>query len=247
MNIDYSKLVQLLLPTFLRKEVLIELIRTMIWPLLDLHSRFNLWADSARYKANMNASVIALERHIQRELDVLAVITEMDGEPTDFLVTVSGTVDEHRLKSLLDQYKLAGRSFIFRIGTVAYSCSFINHQCEDITELYSVVFTDHVCESDGIISIRSVLSVIATDTLRVRSTATQNVTSDITITGFISGFEPGGAVLPIEPFSVVILTGTDNASVDVGIPMGPYTYYIEFESIAINPGSDEYYTYLKQE
>ena len=247
MNIDFSKLVQLLLPTFLRKEVLIELIRTMIWPLLDLHSRFNLWADSARYKANMNASVIALERHIQRELDVLAVIEEMDGKPTDFLVTVSGTVDEHRLKSLLDQYKLAGRSFIFRIGTVAYSCSFINHQCEDITELFEVEFTDHVCESDGIILITSVLSVISADTLRVRVTASANVTSDVTVSGIISGYETGGGVLPIETFNVTILTGEATAQVDVGIPMGNYSYSLEHESIEIFPGSDEYYTYLKYE
>lgn len=239
MNIDYSKLVQLLLPTFLRKEVLIELVRTMIWPLLDLSSRFNLWADSARYKANMNASVIALERHIQRELDVLAVIEEMDGKPIDFLVNVSGIVEEHRLKSLIDQYKLAGRSFAFRIGSVAYSCSFINHVCEDIIELYSVEFTDHVCEDDGGVY----LSAYITPT-SVVITASKNVMSEISMLATISGRDGNGDVFYAGEFEANFIPG--DKTVTVAITLNEVTgayYFIEEQSVHILPDSDSYYTY----
>ena len=247
MNIDYNKLVQLLLPTFIRKNVLVELIWPMVAQLQIMHSQFNLWFDEARYKANTNASVVSLTELIQREFDVLANIEELDGLPTDFKVNVSGAVEEVRLRSLINQYKIAGRSFTFRVGTVGYSCGFINHRCEDITELYSVEFTDHVCESDGIILITSVLSVISADTLRVRVTASANVTSGVAVSGIISGYETGGGVLPIETFNVTILTGEATAQVDVGIPMGNYSYSLEHESIEIFPGSDQYYTYLKYE
>lgn len=239
MNIDYSKLVQLLLPTFLRKEVLIELIRTMIWPLLDLHSRFNLWADSARYKANMNASVIALESHIQREFDVLAVIEEMDGKPIDFLLNVSGTVEEHRLKSLIDQYKLAGRSFAFRIGTVAYSCGFINHVCEDIIETYSVEFTDHVCEDNSTVY----LSLYLTDTEAVAS-SDRPVGFNVTLSGEVYGRTSMGDEFYAGTFGVTIAANETYAAnpITLNTVDGAY-YYFKPELVSISTDLDNYYTY----
>lgn len=240
MNIDYSKLVQLLLPTFLRKTFLVEFFRPLAVELQNLHSQFNLWLNDARYKANANASVVALTHLIQRELDVLVSIEEMDGKPTDFKVTVSGTVGEQRLRSLINQYKIAGRSFIFRIGNVAYSCGFINHVCEDITILYFVDFTDYACEDDGGVEISGYI----TDSDAFFS-ASRNVYSELSISGTILGRDSQGVQFYAGAFDVVILEHERNgySAVTLNTVAGAY-YFIAEGSVQITPSSDSYYSYI---
>lgn len=240
MNIDYSKLVQLLLPTFLRKSVLIELLRTLIGPLQIMHSQANLWFDDARYKANTNASVISLIHLIEREFDVLATIEELDGQPTDFKVTVSGTVDEVRLRALLNQYKIAGRSFTFRIGSVVYSSSFINHVCEDIIAVYSVEFIDYVCEESGYIYLS-----FGIGTRDITVNASRPVTSEISISGFIRGRMPSGVTYNATSFGVTILEGESMGTGDIILdPVSGEYYFVQESSVDIIPNSDTYFTYI---
>lgn len=240
MNIDYSKLVQLLLPTFLRKTFLIELFRPLVIQLQNLHSQFNLRLNDARYKANINASVVALTHLIQHELDVLVTIDEMDGKPTDFKVIVSGVVDEQRLRSLINQYKIAGRSFIFRIGNVAYSCGFINHACEDITVLYFVEFTDHACEDDGGVQISGYIT--ETDAVFL---ASRNVYSELSISGTVLGRDSQGVQFYAGTFDVIIAehahVGTSMVTLNT---VAEAYYFIAEGSVQITPSSDSYYSYI---
>jgi hypothetical protein len=108
---------------------------------------FELFSDDAMYKANANASVISLEHHINREFDARAKITELDGKPVDFLVAVTGSVDEIRLRALIDQYKPAGKSYVFRIQEVVFTSRFIDHVCENMAVVYTSRFIEHVCET----------------------------------------------------------------------------------------------------
>lgn len=240
MNIDYNKLVQLLLPTFLRKTFLIELFRPLVVQLQTLQSQFNLWLNDARYKANSNASVISLTELIQRELDVLANIEELDGLPTDFKVTVSGTVDEVRLRSLINQYKIAGRSFTFRVGNVIYSSEFINHVQEDLIELYSCEFIGHVTEEG-----RDVTLTYTLEATQISFTASRPVMSELSIQGVIRGRTAAGLNYTVTSFEVVILvgeiTGVDDSIVINIIPGETYTF--THNSSSITPSSDSYFNY----
>ena len=238
MNIDFQKLAQLLIPTFLRKTFLIELIAPLMSPLQIMHSQFNLWFEEARYKANTNASVISLTHIIQREFDVIATIEELDGKPTDFMVTVSGTVDEVRLRTLINQYKIAGRSFTFRIGSVAYVCGFSNHVCEDIIELNSVAFIEHVCEDTREVYITAIIWQYS-----IVFTASRQVKSDITIAGNIIGHGGNGVSFTGSSFNVVILAnaavGSDSISTDQA-----NIYTLDKSLISISPASDAYFNYI---
>lgn len=247
MFIDWNKYVRILLPSFMRKPVLTEFIRSLTWQVPFLNSAFNVWADSAKYKANVNASVIALEKLIQREFDVLATITELDGQPTDFLVTIDGTVDDAAVKALVNQFKLAGKSYTFKLGTVSFTASFDNYVCEDIIELLSASFTDYVCEDDGNVLINTTLRVYSIDTFLVVSEATKNVASNVTITGNIVGYGSGGSQTFVASFSVTVASGTKTNQVNVSYTNTPgLVYAIDESSINISPASDSYYNYIKQ-
>ena len=130
MQINSYKLINQLLPTFMRGDRITEFIRVMLLQLEKSYNAFNANLPDWMYKANANASVISLIHHVKRELDVDILITELDGSPIDFLVTVQGFVDYGQLSKLLDTYALAGKSYIYESGEPFYSGLFINHVCE---------------------------------------------------------------------------------------------------------------------
>ena len=132
MKINLRKLIADLLLTFVRDNRLIELIRVLTSQAETAFNQFNLQVPDWLYKINANASVISLQHHIKRELDVDAVITELDGKPIDFLVSVTGFVDEQRLKALIDSFKLSGQSYVFKVGNEIYTDKFGNWYCESL-------------------------------------------------------------------------------------------------------------------
>lgn len=130
MNINTHKLVRLLLPTFMRGNRITEFIRVMLLQLEKSHNAFNANVPDWLYKANANASVISLTHHIRRELDVEVLITAQNGNPIDYLVTVTGLVDYGKLSKLLDTYGLSGKSYVFVLGDIIFESQYINHVCE---------------------------------------------------------------------------------------------------------------------
>lgn len=248
MIIDWQKYVCSLLPTFMRGSVITELVRTFIWQIPWLFSKFSLWSEGIRYKANVFASKIALEKLLEREFDRIAIIHESDGKPIDFVVTISGLVDENRVKSIVDQHKIAGKSYILRFGSVTHVCHFINYLCEDIIEITTVSFSDHYCEDNGSVFITTKLSVVGANTFYITATASRLVLSNIEVTGMIVANDESGHILPVEVFSVTILAGSIIGSVEqsISISIGDF-YFIEYDSIVINPTSDSYFNYLKKQ
>ena len=160
MGIDLLKLIRSLLVTFMRSNRLAELIRVFTREAESAYNQFNFNVPDWMYKINANASVISLQHHIKRELDVDALITELDGKPIDFLVEVTGFVDESQLRALIDNFKLSGKSYVFRVGSIVFSCQFTNHVCEieladnllTIHNSFSVPFSSYVTSAFNVTS-----------------------------------------------------------------------------------------------
>ncbi len=246
MIIDWEKYTRLLLPVKLRTLLLVELIRTMLWQVPRAATAWNVWEKNAWYSANLNASTITLQYLIQREFGVLATIEELDGLPTDFIVNVEGTVDEIRLKALIDRYKLAGRSYTFRLGSVVYAASFINHQCEDIVEILNASFIDYQCEDDGVVTITGYLVKSITDDWEVQLFSSRATMTNITITGTINGIQDSETLLSGD-FIGTILSGSTNATIPASVvETSNTTYYISEISVNLNPDSDDYFEYQYQ-
>lgn len=243
MIIDWHKYISLLLPLRMRTQRMIELVRTLVWQVPQLASRFNVWEQTAIYKGKITASTIALEKLIEREFGVLATIEELDGQPTDFLVNVAGPVDEVRLKALIDQYKLAGRSYAFKLGAVVYTSEFTNHVCEDIIELVTAAWIDHVCEDDGVVEIRGWLLKNTQDQWEVLLKASRPVKSDLSISGRIEGTD-GDVTFWAGDFVGTFPADASQVNLNVTIDViGGLYYWIDGPSVGIDPASDIYYSY----
>jgi hypothetical protein len=179
--------------------------------------------------------VISLEHHAERELDVKVRITELDGKPFDFLVTVTGDIaDEVRLRSLIDLYKLAGKSYTLKLEYVYFS-EFTDFACEDLTVTYTAEFTDFACEDNRRLMISATITNKEDRYWILELAAESEVKSMLTVSGHIvlqSG-APGTFNLKIKKgkLSVEHLFGSDQSD--------PPHAIIE----NIDPASDEYYDY----
>jgi len=241
MIFDYEKLVQLMLPTFLRRAVLIELLKMLVKPLATMHTAFLAWYENARYKANANASVISLVHHISREFGTVATIGELDGKPTDFLVSVQGLVDEARIRKLIDSYKLAGKSYVFESSEIEFACEFANWTCENYDEATTVEFVDYVCEIDRVVTIGFSYDLEGSN-FGLVATASRPVHSTLNITGMIYGIAPGGSHFEAGSFYLSIEAGNQRGETGVGIyTQTGASYYLDY--LVVDPVTDEFYDY----
>ncbi len=231
------------LPVRLQRVVVIEFVRALLQQLNAVSDRFHLLVPGYRYRINANASVISLWHHIRRELDVDVFIAELDGKPIDFLVEVGGFVDENRLRTLIDSYKLAGKSYVFRVGAVEYTASFIGHRCENIGVDYQAKFIEHYCEDDGIVRIDVVVVPQTGNDYEIVLTASRFVRSNTEVA--IEIFDPHGTMLFGE-FYVTIASGNISASKMVDFSEFALAgALLRTNSKLLSPinGSDEYFNY----
>jgi len=161
MLINLYTLIRNLLITFTRDIKLVELIRVLTGEAEKAFNEFNTRVADWNYKINANASTISLQHHIKRELDVDAVITELEGTPIDFLVTITGFVDENRLRVLIDDYKLAGRSYVFVAGSEVFTAKFSNWYCEDlfIDNLFTPIFSGYTVHVTSKFNVASTITI----------------------------------------------------------------------------------------
>lgn len=68
-NIDYTRLNRLLLPTFLRKDVLIIMLNSMIGGVRSLYSRFLFFRDENIYRLSITPQVFSLEMLLNDRFD----------------------------------------------------------------------------------------------------------------------------------------------------------------------------------
>ena len=247
MIINWYKYIREMLPTRLRLVQLVEFIRVMVWQVPVANTAFDLFLADANYKVNVNASVIALERLIQYELDAIATIEELDGKSFDFMVNVHSAVDEKRLKALINNYKLAGKTFAFKLGAVVYSAEYINHVCEDIITVFGAEYIDHVCEQDGENEIQMFLGFTEGGKILVsaHTLLSAPVKSELTISGQVVGWNSENQAVVGGGFSLTIPVDgtTGSAEVDPNAEADSYTLS---PAITITPNSDEYYNYSIQ-
>jgi hypothetical protein len=244
MKVDLQKLILLLLPTSLRSKSVSEFIRSLLLQVQRTYDEFCLFLHDAKYRANADASVISLEHHIEREFDVPAKITELSGRPTDFLVTVDGNVDESRLRSLIDSYKLFGKSYVFKVAGVEYISEWMEHVCENMSVEYVSEWIGHVCENKEAVIISHTVHV---DPLgfSIEVHSSKSVYSDVHFTVFVYYYPPQSqGIFQTAEASGVIIAGNSHATVYADHPENilPQTT----SGISVSPGEDERYYYRAQ-
>lgn len=244
MIINWYKYIREMLPPRLRLTGLVEMLRVLVFQIPKTGSDFDLSLAQLKYKTNVNASTIALEKLIETELDALADIEELDGKPFDFLVNVHSQVDEILLKTLINQHKIAGKTFVFKLGSVAYAANFINYECEDIIELYTAEFADYVCEQDSNNKISLFIGTTINGKVSVTAQAQQPVKSEILIEGSVVGYNDMNQMLVVGEFIIIIPNGDISDSFDISMNPDALSYEISSGGVFVSPSSDEYFNYI---
>lgn len=244
MKIDFNKLIELLLPTFLRRPRLFALLRTLISkPLQSIFSRFHIWRAKSRYEASVTMQVCSLTHAVERTFDCVCEIQELDGKPYDFLVSIDRSTDLNAIREFIDKHKLAGKSYIFKLGDVDFVAEWLNYVNEDIIELYIAEWDFYVEEDDGINNIRIFLGMNADgNSWFVRATADRPVKSDLFIA--VSVFywvPPNGHVSHGGDGSLSLYIGetTNERQIMLTGELGAIYSF----SATVHPGSDKFYTY----
>lgn len=247
----YTYILQQLPPRMQHAE-LVEFVRVLIGEIAETGNAFDLFLADANYKVNVNASTLALEKLISYELDAIAVITELDGLPFDFLVTVHGLVDDSRLKTLINKYKLADKSYTFSLGEVGYTANFKNYACEDIIVKHFATFKDYFCEDDGNNEIL-VDYAFSPDysNFEVTAIAEKPVVSDVMVTGKIFK-NVAGNLIELATFGTLILDGQTEGTESVPNPTAAdyagqnitTDPLVTIGEAAANPVSDDQYNYV---
>ncbi len=242
MNIDWYKYTLQILPPGLRNRRLFEFARTLIWQLPTVNSELTAWFNDARFRASMNASVMCLQKLLERYLGVKAAITELDGKPADFLVSIQGTVDEARVKAIIDRYKLAGKTYVFQSSSIAHTLVFTDWVCEEYTEVITVIFVDYVCEDDRIVPVSVQISGVTESYASIFAFCQVPVHSNLSISGTIYGINPNNENFIAGYFNIHIAQGRNSGNTDAFITaIAGSTYFID--GAEIDPQWDAMYIY----
>jgi len=221
MNIDFPKLIKLLLPTFMRAG-LTELVEAIASPLTSLYTDFQLWQIDIRLQAAMTAQVMYMETILNYRLLNSFIrtiyITDGDGVTVDFIVNVpSGVeVDNYRLIALVEKYKASGKRY--SIGQSALT--------------YEVLWTDAVCE---LISADKIINMLTADRdmgIHIFVVSEFVVTTEISVDIQVTY---NGGLTSIETVTIPLGSNTSNI-IDKNNVSSVMT-------IASNPAFDDTYIY----
>ena len=247
MNIDFAKLITLLLPTFMRTG-LTSLISTISAQFTSLYAVFQLWQYDIRLQAAMTCQVMYLETILNYRLlgSFLRTIyiSDGDGVIVDFVINVPPglNIDNYRMIALIEKYKIAGKRYTIAQSAYTYNVEWSGFQCEKANREFSVQWTGPVCELEevadlvnNLITLNLTYSAlnIADGTMSVSSQ--YNVTSELTI--------EVRCVLDNETKSeILVIPYGSNSSQEITFS---YPTEILISGVySINPVSDSTYNYI---
>jgi len=204
MKIDYDRLILLLLPLRIRTVRLVSLLRVLISPIILMHDSFHTWAEKRRLRAAATPQALMLERLVLSETGLsVQILPVTTGASPDFEVKHpddASAADVEAARSVIDRYKLAGKSYRVAGSVVPFTHNWIDFICgvSEIVAVESQEWTDKVC---AVITENKPINVI-----RVSQQGSlfmlysnQPVTSDVSVTIFFTedpamGTEMGGDV-----------------------------------------------------
>ena len=156
MNIDFTKLITLLLPTFMRTG-LTALISTIASQFTSLYADFQLWQMDIRLQAAMTCQVMYLETILNYKLLGSFIrtiyITDGDGVIVDFVVNVPNglDIDNYRMIALIEKYKMCGKRYTIGQSAYTYTVNWSTFYCELADLEFVVQWTNPVCELELVV------------------------------------------------------------------------------------------------
>ena len=217
---------------------------TLISPLQTLYNDFNQYRKKMKIKAGGSPQVCMLQKIVKDSLDIDIVILEGDGKPIDFIIQTAftDTDKERQLFSLLDRYKLAGKSYSYENKQVIYDVQWSGYVCETREATFEQKWSKYICEKGNGDNVNNITITYywgydpewnATIMKRVRIKATKPVQSDLMISAelYVLGYHdsPLTADFPLK-------SGEDLIDMDTWV-------MDKHSNERIFPKADYYYNY----
>lgn len=154
MIIDWRKFVVRLIPSMVRKSILLAVIDTLIKQIDSNYTILKSKNDKALLYASCTPQVVWLQYLLRQELNYNSiVIAEGDGLPVDFVV-YTNLNDVDRLKSLLNRFKMTGRSYLINSENIAYSIRWVDAICEKTAIINTVIQWDNtICAQEVLVTV----------------------------------------------------------------------------------------------
>lgn len=241
MMLDFFKLIELLLPHSLRQTSVLALLRVLVArQLQSLFAEYHVFRQKTKFEASVTPQVCSLQYAIERTFDVNCEITELDGLPTDFLVSIDRSTDLSSIRAFINKHKLAGKSYVFELGDTVFTATWKNYVDEDIVATYTAEWSDYEDEDDGIVTISCFISAFDSDNSKVYVYLASNkaLASDILcniVIKYNTNYEAGIGNVTFASGKV-----TATATVDVTLPDTASNLQLE---VTLDPDSDDTYTY----
>lgn len=141
---NWSKYILLLLPPRLRFVRLHAFLTVLLSPIVSLYDQFQSWQARKKMQLSATPQTIWLPKIIWEEMGAKIGIEYNDNIPDFWVIVYDNNVDIPRLRTLIEHYKLAGKSYNFRYKDIVISQSWSNYVCE----IYEVLsnWSSYVCE-----------------------------------------------------------------------------------------------------
>jgi hypothetical protein len=151
MNIDFTKLITWLLPTFLRS-AFAWIVQSVAVQFTSLYTDFQLWQLDIRLQAAMTCQVMYLETILNYRLLNSFIrtiyISDGDGVIADFVINVPQgvDVDNYRMIALIEKYKIAGKRYTIGQSAYTYQVNWSDFYCEKVNREFVAEWSDFYCE-----------------------------------------------------------------------------------------------------
>jgi len=147
---NWSKYILLLLPPRLRFIRLHAFLTVLLSPVVSLYDQFRSWQARKKMQLSATPQAIWLPKIVWEEMGAKIGIEYSDGIPDFWVIVYDDNADIPRLRTLIERYKLAGKSYRIKLQDETITQEWIDFVCTSFE--YRSFFNAFVCVDSGLIN-----------------------------------------------------------------------------------------------
>lgn len=147
---NWSKYILLLLPPRMRFIGLHAFLSVLLSPVKSLHDQFAEWQIRKKMQMAATPQAIWLPKIVWEEMGAKIGIEYSDGIPDFWVIVYDDNADISRLRTLIERYKLAGKSYRIKRQDEMIIQEWIDFVCTSFE--YRSFFNAFVCVDSGLIN-----------------------------------------------------------------------------------------------
>lgn len=141
---NWSKYILMLLPPALRFVRLFALMEALLSPIVLLYDRFVSWKERKKMQLAATPQAVWLPKIVWEEMKASISVEYSDSIPDFWVVVHDFNTDIPRLRTLIERYKLAGKSYNYKFKNVSIVQAWTGFICEKTLEENYFLFNTRI-------------------------------------------------------------------------------------------------------